>query len=433
MNQLRNPLDSEAIRTSDPPGGCMFISQLKGLKVRDAEGEVVGSFCDAVIAAKPADCPRIQAVVVRAGRKTLRVPNPKLLGLVRGEIQLSSRVTALKPFERQGGDVLVLGDLVDSEVIDKHGLRVVRINDVAFGLHDDAWSVLGIDFGIAGLMRRLAPRGATRKLDKAHVSWKAIEPILGVVTGVDPLTVPVDLGHLNASDIARLIDHVPIKSGSAILCGLNVEVAADALEEVERQRQPEILDYVPEQHAIAILNAMAPDAAADLLQELPRSKTDKLIAKLEPETSADIRLLLSYPHDSAGGLMTTQFVFALEAETVREATARLRSQIRKPDLIYYIYIVDNDDDRHLKGVMSLRDLLLAKPSDQLSNFTGGKALTLHPEDHSKEVGRIMGEYNLLALPVVDDDGRMLGLVTADDVLDVLLPESLRRHFPRLFS
>jgi magnesium transporter len=144
-------------------------------------------------------------------------------------------------------------------------------------------------------------------------------------------------------------------------------------------------------------------------------------------------LLLSYPHDSAGGLMTTDFVIVLVGETVSEALTTVKAQLLKPDLVYYIYIVDNAEERHLRGVLSLRDLLLANPKTPLHDHMQPIAQSVQPERHCKEVAQIMGEYNLLALPVTDKSGRMLGLVTADDVLDLMLPEPMRQHLPRLFS
>jgi magnesium transporter len=143
--------------------------------------------------------------------------------------------------------------------------------------------------------------------------------------------------------------------------------------------------------------------------------------------------LLTFGSKSAGGLMTTDFVIALERETTREAVEHLRSQLDKPDLVYYVYVVDDPDNRLLRGVVSLRDLLLADPQQRLASYMDRELRSAHPDDSGKEVARIMSEYNLLALPVVDAEGRILGLVTADDVLDMVLPEPLRRHLPRLFS
>jgi magnesium transporter len=143
--------------------------------------------------------------------------------------------------------------------------------------------------------------------------------------------------------------------------------------------------------------------------------------------------LLSYPVDSAGGIMTTDFVVALERETTREAVEYIRRQIDKPDLVYYVYIVDDPDNQRLVGVVSLRDLILARPEDRLSDYMRRRPRTIHPDQKAAEAARVMTEYNLLALPVTDATGRMLGLVTADDALDVLLPASIKRHVPRIFN
>ena len=190
---------------------------------------------------------------------------------------------------------------------------------------------------------------------------------------------------------------------------------------------------MPAERAADILEEMAPDAAADVLEDMPREKADDLIARMEDKQAAAVRLLLSYPEDSAGGMITTDFVIALEHETSLEAIEYVRQQIDKPDLVYYVYVVDTPDNQHLQGVVSLRDLLLAGADQRLSDYMQPGPRTVHPEESAAEAARVMTEYNLLAMPVIDGSGRMLGLVTADYALDVLLPKSLKRHVPRIFS
>ncbi|MEJ0022091.1 MAG: CBS domain-containing protein [Alphaproteobacteria bacterium] len=280
----------------------------------------------------------------------------------------------------------------------------------------------------------MPPRCFADRFKGSTIPWREIEPIVDPPAGVEFGFSHARLAAFHPADIAKLIDHLPFRQGARILCSLEPPLAADTLEEVERRRQPEILDYLPQERAVEVLNHMAPDAAADLLEVVPRHKTDELIGLLDRKVASDIRLLLSYPHNSAAGLMTTDFVIALESETVAEAF-KLHTKAAAPAPILSITSTSSimRPIANCAGFCRFGICFLAEPADALEDWFSPATHTTHPETHCKEVARIMGEYNLLALPVIDEFGRLLGLVTADDVLDLMLPESLRHHLPRLFS
>ncbi len=407
-------------------------SALKGVAVESRHGSG-GRLRDLIICPSEIGDAEILALVVRCDRHDVRIDAASLTERsASGALVVSIEPVDQPVFERRSGELLVFRDLFDAEVIDRPAQRIIRVNDAVIEWDGTHLVCAAIDASVAGLFRRLAPRRFADRFKGSTVPWDEIEPTIEPPPGLDFGFSYAGLQALHPADIAKLIDHLPYRQGARILCSLEAQLAADTLEEVERRRQPEILEYLPRDRALTILNGMAPDAAADLLELVPQDKSDALIALLEPEVSSDIRLLLSYPHNSAAGLMTTDFVTALEDETIEEALTYVRGQLRQPDLVYYVYIVDNPTDRRLQGVMSLRDLLLADPGSVLRDCMGSTIHTVHPEEHCKEVARIMGEYNLLALPVIDDTGRMLGLVKADDVLDLMLPDSMRQHLPRLF-
>lgn len=411
---------------------CLNASAMKGIGVATQHGGG-GRLRDLILKVDGAGDARVDGLVVRADRKDIRLKAETIVECRADAIIVSAEPVDQPPFVQGDGELLLLRDLLDGEVIDRPAQRVIRVNDAVLEWDGARLACIAIDASAAGLCRRLLPRWLSDRFHAPTVAWAEIEPVIEPPDGLTYGFSHTKLAELHPADIAKLLDHLPYRQGARILCSLDPQLAADTLEEVERRRQPEILEYLPQERAIAILNGMAPDAAADLLQDVPQSKSDRLIKLLEPETSNDIKLLLSYPHNSAAGLMTTDFVMALQDETVAEALAYVRGQLRRPNLVYYVYVVDNATDRRLQGVLSLRDLLLAEPKEPLGVRLGTTVHTVHPAEHCKEVARIMGEYNLLALPVIDELGRMLGLVTADDVLDLMLPESMRRHLPRLFS
>ncbi len=393
-----------------------------------------GRLRDLVVQPSEEGAAEVRTLVVRCDRHDVRIDAASLMQRTpNGTLVVSVEPVDQPVFDQRSGELLVLRELLDAEVIDRPAQKVIRVNDAIVEWDGTRLVCTAVDASAAGLFRRLLPRWFADGFRGTTVPWDEIEPMIEPPPGLDFGFSHARLRALHPADIAKLIDHLPYRQGARILCSLDAQLAADTLEEVERHRQPEILEYLPQDRAVTILNGMAPDAAADLLEAVPRHKSDRLIGLLEPEVSSDIQLLLSYPQNSAAGLMTTDFVMAFADDTVEAAFAYVRGQLRQPDLVYYVYIVDNPNQRRLQGIMSLRDMLLAEPGRRLRDCMGSTVHTVRPEEHCREVARIMGEYNLLALPVLDDLGRMLGLVTADDVLDLMLPESMRRHLPRLFS
>lgn len=409
-----------------------YVSRVRNAPVVDADGARVGRLRDIVAAIEPNGYPPVRGIVVRKEQRDhfVAVDDVSQLDGDGARIRPSASMTT---FERRDGEFLGYRDLLDRQVVDAQGARVLRVNDVMFAPVKRRVSLLGIDVSVRGLLRRLAPAWMLPAIDGELLDWSVIEPLAAEMPDVRLRLPHRNLTRLDPADLGRIIDHLPYRHGAELVSALDDETAADALEEVGKERQPELLDQLSPDKAVSILDHMAPDAAADLLNDLPTRRADELIERMEPEAASDVRLLLTFAAKSAGGLMTTDFVIALEHETTRDAVEHLRAQLSKPDLVYYVYVVDTDDNRALRGVVSLRDLLLAKPDERLRDFMNRDLHTVEAEAPGKEVARLMGEYNLLALPVVDAQGRMLGLVTADDVLDMMLPQSLRRHLPRLFS
>ena len=409
-----------------------YVSRVRNAPVVDGDGVRVGALRDVVAAVEPNGYPPVRGIVVRKSGRDHFVPLDDVVRLD-GDGARVRTGTPMAPFERRDGELLGYRDLLDRQVVDAQGARVLRVNDVMFAPVGRRVCLLGIDVSIRGLLRRLAPAWMLPPIDGELLDWSLVEPLAAEMPEVRLRLPHRNLTRLDPADLGRIIDHLPYRHGAELVSALDDETAADALEEVGKDRQPELLDQLAPDKAVSILDHMAPDAAADLLNDLPPKQADELIERMEPEAASDVRLLLTFAAKSAGGLMTTDFVIALEHETTRDAVEHLRTQLSKPDLVYYVYVVDDADNRALRGVVSLRDLLLARPDARLRDFMNRDLHTVEAEAPGKEVARVMGEYNLLALPVVDAQGRMLGLVTADDVLDMMLPQSLRRHLPRLFS
>jgi Mg/Co/Ni transporter MgtE len=178
---------------------------------------------------------------------------------------------------------------------------------------------------------------------------------------------------------------------------------------------------------------MSPDEAADVLGDLPEEKAEELLGLMESEEQADVVELLPYADDTAGGLMTTEFVTLPRELTVGEALARLREMAETPNMIYYLYVVENEDSWRLCGVIALRSLMLADPAMPLEEVMRTEFQRASPDERANEVAQRIAEYNLLALPVVDESDEILGIITVDDAMEILLPKDWRQRVPRLFG
>jgi Mg/Co/Ni transporter MgtE len=241
------------------------------------------------------------------------------------------------------------------------------------------------------------------------------------------------LSRLHPVEIARLAEALSYQQGAEMLASLDDETAAETLEELHEQHQARIIGDMDEERAADILEHMSPDEAADVLGDLPEEVAEDLLSRMEGEEQAEVAELLPYEDDTAGGLMTTEFLTVPKGLTVGEALARLREMAETPNMIYYLYVVEEEGSWKLSGVIALRSLILADPTYLLEEVMREEFQHAHPDDSARAVAERIAEYNLLALPVVDDLGEIAGIVTVDDAMEWLLPKGWRKRLPRLFG
>ena len=212
---------------------------------------------------------------------------------------------------------------------------------------------------------------------------------------------------------------------------LDDEAAADTLEQVSPERQVSLLEGMDSQRAAEILDEMDPDDAADVLGDLPEEKAEELLDLMEPEESKDLRKLLEYPENTAGGIMTTEYAYVDQDLTVREVMRSLREIAKDVETIYYVYVTSKNGD--LVGVTSLRDILLADPDKKITDFMHTHIIKADILEEQEEVAQKIAKYNLLALPVVEDEQKLRGIITVDDAIDIVLPVAWKKRVPRMFG
>jgi Mg2+ transporter MgtE len=211
---------------------------------------------------------------------------------------------------------------------------------------------------------------------------------------------------------------------------MDIEHLADTLEEVEPEFQASLMQDMPDEKAADVLEEMEPDEAADLLAELPKERSRDLLALMEKEDADDVRMLLAYPEESAGGIMTTEYAAVPPDNTAEQALQILRETADEAETVFYIYVTD--DQEHLVGVISLKALVFARPEALVRDFMQTRLITVLPLDEQNEVAQVISKYDLLAVPVVDEEDRLIGIVTADDALDKIIPTAWKKRLPRFF-
>ena len=224
-------------------------------------------------------------------------------------------------------------------------------------------------------------------------------------------------------DVVRLLQH--------FLETLDIETLADTLEEVEPEFQASLLEGMSDERVVDVLEEMQPDEVADLLAELPDERSQELLELMEDEEAADVRKLLEYPEDSAGGIMTTAYITVHQRMTIEEVLTVMREEAEEAELFFYIYVID--EANHLEGVFSLRELVLAQPNTRVADIMETRVVTVNLEDSQDDCAQAVSKYDLIAIPVVDGEGRLCGVVTADDALDKIIPTAWKKRLPHFYT
>lgn len=403
----------------------LYLSQILGRPVFDVHGAKIAVIKDVIVRYGEEDYPPLTGLVARYRRRNFFMPQSKIETLGEMGAKMNSGVIDLRPFSRREGEILLNKDVLDNQLIDVDGKRVVRVNDVQLISSGKNWRVSGADVSLQGFLRRLMPAGFYGSSKPVEVlDWKDVGYL-----ATDSKTVTVQLksskdklAHLHPVEIAQLAEAFAPDHRMEIVESLDDEIAADTLEEMSTENQAKVLEELDEERAADLLEEMSPDDAVDVLEEMDDDKAKELFDLMEEDEKVDVAELMTYDGDTAGGLMTTEFVTFPQDMTVGEAIANLREMARTPHMVYYIYITESADSRKLVGIITLRVLILAKPDEIVGDFMRTDFQHVSPDEPSDEVALKIAEYNLLALPVLDEDENILGIATVDDAMEILLPK-----------
>ncbi|KJY42473.1 magnesium transporter [Streptomyces sp. NRRL B-1568] len=403
----------------------VFVSHLSGVAVFDPNGDQVGRVRDVVamlrVGGRP---PRVLGLVVEVvSRRRIFLPMTRVTGVESGQV-ITTGVVNMRRFEQRPTETLVLGELLDRRVKLVEGGEEVTVLDVSL-----TQLPARRDWEIDKVFVRRGKGGALRrKGETLTVEWSAVTGFSLEEHGQGAASLLATFEQLRPADLANVLHHLSPKRRAEVAAALDDDRLADVLEELPEDDQIEILGKLKEERAADVLEAMDPDDAADLLSELPEEEMERLLTLMQPDDAADVRRLLAYEERTAGGLMTTEPIVLRPDATVADALARVRNPDLSPALAAQVYVCRPPDEtptgKYL-GTVHFQRLLRDPPFALVGSIADTDLRPLPPDTPLPAVTSYLATYNMVAAPVVDDSGSLLGAVTVDDVLDHLLPDDWR--------
>ena len=406
----------------------LYLSQMLGKPVVDSTGEKIGTVSDLAISTGEV-FPRITSLAFQGpDRVPFMISWRKYVDEFDEDgitLQVEShdiRFSYLQPDE-----VLLARDLMDRQIVDTQGLKVVRVNDLKLSVSGSQLRLLGAEVGIRGILRGLAPwiERATcavckvfgKKLDEQIIAWNYMDLLDRDLSEVQLSVTHKRLDELHPADVADILEQLDPQQRANVFAHLDDEQATDAISEMEDEYQSDFIESLDNKQAAGLLGNMDPDDAADIVRDLPYEKAETLLRLMGVEDAAEIRQLLGYKDGTAGGMMTTQFVAVRDTDTVGHAIEVLRNLEEDHPTVHFIYITDEYDK--LVGVCSLRTLVLTDDSVLMSKIMYDDVISCTPDETEEDVSADIFKYELPAMPVVDESGAILGIVTVDDAWDAI--------------
>jgi len=416
----------------------IYLSRAVGRPVLDRTGEAIGAVADLIVAIGDR-YPPVTGLVVKTENRRIFVPWASVESLDAVGARLRTATIDIGKFHQRENEILLKADLLDKQIVDIDGRKVVRVNDVRLDEVEGTFRLVAVDVGASGLLRRLGierpfrafARGVRLPVEDRYIDWEDVDPVESTIAGVRLRVPHQGLAELHPADLATILEQLTPRDRAGVLAAMDDEMVADAIEEMEPDAQVDVLEDLAPERAADVLEEMSPDDAADLVADLSDESREEILALMEDDEEAEVRELLGYPEDSAGGIMTTEYIAVTDELTAAQTIERLRELEPDAETIYYVYVTD--DAEHLVGVLSLRDLIVARPETPIREVMQDEPVAVDVLADQDEVAQVVARYNLLAVPVVDQAGLLLGIVTVDDAIDTVLPTAWKKRIPKLYA
>ncbi|HMD55992.1 MAG TPA: CBS domain-containing protein [Solirubrobacteraceae bacterium] len=409
----------------------VHLSAVLRSSLLDRAGDRLGRVQDVIVRLADGGYPPVTGLKARIGGRELFVPADRIAELGPGAVRLSGEKLSLGRFERRPGEVLLGADVLGRKLVDVEAEppRLVTAYEIELACIESWWRVVGLDHSLRARVRRLLPRRLRGMVaDGPFLDWSDMEPFVGHVPSSRLRFSHRKLANLHPAEIADLVEAASHEEGEELIEAVaqNLELEADVFEELDEHHQLEFIRERPDAQVASVIARMAPDDAADLVVEIDQERRGHILALLPHAQRQQIEALLGYNPSTAGGLMSPDFVALPPQEPVAQALEMVRSSTLGAGTLTTVHLVD--PDRRLVGSALLVTLLRADPLRPLQDVAEREPVSVATDADLPEVARMMTDYNLINLPVLDDGGHLVGVVTVDDVLELTLPAGWRRRF-----
>ncbi len=411
----------------------MYAREIVGQSIVDKTEEKIGVIKDIVIEVGQ-QFPKVVGFLIKShpSKREKFVLISEVNFISRKTITLKSKKADIAYGHLREGDMFLQRDLMDKQIVDIHGSKVVRVNDLKLSRVGDDILLVAADVGIKGILRHLNLENFAenvmaifnKTLKDELIGWNYVEPLQTDIARLK-LVVPFQgVAQLHPADIASIISQVHTDEKTAIFGILTTEKAAEALHELEPHIQAFLVSTLETKKALAIIEKMPSDEVADVLGDLPEEKANELLRLMKTKKAHEVQELLKHGEETAGGLMTTEFITIPQSYTARQTIEKLRDITPSAETIYYLYVTD--DDNVLVGVLTLRNLIVSKEDAIVNDIMVQRLISVNPEMNQRQVAEVISKYNLLAVPVLDKTNHILGIITVDDVVDFIIPPLARK-------
>jgi len=407
----------------------LHLSSILKSPLVDLDGDRLGRVEDLIVRLGDAPHPPVAGVVVRIAHRELWIPIDKIDALEPGHVRFAGKRVSLQRFERRPGELLLARDLKARHLINLQGARLIRANEIELAKVDGRWEVVGVDPGSRAAFRRILPRFLRNRLKAgAIVDWESIEPFVSHVPTAR-LRIPYrKLSRLHPAQIADLVEAASHDEGEEIIeaVGQDRELEADVFEELDPEHQLEFIRSRSDAEAARLLATMAPDEAADLITELDQERRIPVLELLPLNKQRKVRSLLRYHPETAGGLMIPDYLCLPRTAPVPAVLDAVRTSTAPPEALVVVFA--SGEDGRVVGSTSVVRVIQAPPHATLADVIRETTAHVHPDWDIHAIVRRMSDFNLTVAPVLDEDHRMLGVITVDDVLELMLPTGWRREY-----
>jgi CBS domain-containing protein len=415
-----------------PVPEVIHLSLIAGGDLVDADGLRLGRVSDLIVRLGEDHYPPVTGALASVAGRDVFVSAEAIGEIADGRVALRQSRLDLQPFARRQSEVLLAEDVLDRQLINVDGARLVRTNDIAIARIEGWYRVVGVDTGPRGFVRRLVPRRFASSIGtRSFLDWASVEPFTGHVPTVRLRIPHPKLSRLHPAEVADLVEAASHREGEEILAAVraDAEREADVYEELDPRHQVEFIEEMPDEDAAALLARMESDDAADVINGLDEERREPIVSLLPGVQQRRVRALLGYDPTTAGGLMSPDFICIYSQATREEMIDRVRRSTGSADALAWIFVMNQH--QRLKGAIQVFDLLRADP-DLAAGEIAQLPRQVRADADLEEVARLMTDFDLTVVPVVDDDQRLLGVITVDDVLEIVLPRGWRRSF-RVFG